>query len=121
MHIAAALVFILIGLFIIWSKYRVVIGGEILQATVISLELATSSRGFKAHRYTVEFTHNGKNLMRGTLNSTFFPRNKVGRSFRIYYNERRPKYVVKRNFAPELLALFLFALGALALISYINP
>ena len=94
---------ILVGVFIIREKYKVVVNGICCKAKVLKCEKRTMSYRFSVYNYIVEFTYKGKRMKRATLETTMFPKRKEGKQFYIYFNEKHPLWVVKKGFEIDIL------------------
>ena len=110
---AVAGLLILVGLLLLYTKYRIVIGGIVCEVTVKQFKHGATVKGFTAYNYIFSFTYNGKNLEKPSINSTFSPQKKIGKTCFIYYNSRRSKYVVNKSIEMEIISLFCIILGLL--------
>jgi len=110
---AVAVLLNLTGLLLLYTKYRIVIGGAACEATVKQCKHGATVKGFTAYNYIFSFTYNGKCLEKPSINSTFSPQKKIGETRFIYYNSRRPKYVVNKSVETEIISLFCIVLGLL--------
>jgi len=109
-------ILILCGLWFVIQKYRIVIGGTVIQAEVIGFEGVLAGRGIDSHRHVVGFTHAGNYLEKPTRSSTFFRKKYIGKNISVYYNDKYPGYVIKKGVGTEIGALFFILLGLLALL-----
>ena len=106
---------ILLGLWISYRKYRIVIGGTICMATISSVH---GDSRFGAPLCTVRFVYNGEILRKSSDILHYFASKKklLGKSVSIIYNERFPKAVAKRGItAIDVLYFLLISVGVAAL------
>jgi len=106
-------VFILLGLFFLYHKYRIIFGGTPHKATVIRCEMMPGGRG--SYVPIVRFNHGSKRLEKPVAVTAifFFPRRQVGKVYSIYYNARHPKFVARRGLRWDLLSIFFIVAGVI--------
>lgn len=102
---------ILLGIFLLVIKYRIVVGGILCSAKVKYCEYGASSRYTTAYRMIVGFKYNDAYLQKPSISSTFFPEKWAGRQVCIYYNEKHPNYVVNKGVDIEIMSSLFFILG----------
>ena len=110
--------FLAIGSFLLFSKYRTVVGGTLCNARVVRCDFGSTSRGITSYALIMGFTYNGEYLEKRSWSSTFSPRKAIGKQYLIYYNPKHTNYVVCKGFGLEILALLLVLLGSLFFVTF---
>lgn len=113
----ASFCLLLVGLVLIYTKYRVVIGGTLCEGEFVRCEYGASSFNVSAYNYIVGFTYNGNYIEKRSINNTITPRNHIGRKVLIYYNAKHPKYVANKSIEMDVLASCVIVLGLLGLLA----
>jgi len=105
--------FILLGVWILYMKYRVIVGGTRCMAQITRSYFAPGGKGM--HAFMVAFEYKAKRLEKPlSFWIKFFQRKHIGKRFNIYYNEKYPKDVVsRRHVEAEIYAFFFIAMGIL--------
>lgn len=109
--IIGAVIFFVFGLVLLFLKYRVILGGDKITGTVVRYEYFMRQWGKNKYRLIMSFIHDGIVLEKPTLNITGKPEKKIHATLSMYYNKRRPQYVLLDSWGWELLALFSVAAG----------
>ena len=106
----SGLFFILIGLWLFYMKYRIIIGGTRLKAKVIQCDDAPGPGGYYA--LVVAFKYKGERLQKplATL-TTLFPRRYIGKVIDVYYNEKYPRTVSDKRIIRDVGVLALIIAG----------
>ncbi len=101
------IVLIILGSFLLYGKYKVVLGGTLYTATLKDCtKRKTLNRG-NWYKYYVEFRHEQDLVIKKTYLATLFSSKKIGDKLEVYYNTKYPDYVVYKTFKIEIIAAFL--------------
>ena len=115
---------ILLGLWMLCRKYRIVIGGTICTATIAHVQVDRGGGRFPAPPLcTVRFTYNEELLHKPSDIISFFKSKEKlrGKNVSVYYNERFPKSVAKKGLTTvETYSFLLILIGVVALFFRFN-
>lgn len=97
------------GLWLLWWKYRVILGGTLYQAEIIRFQFSPDSNGDSKY-YLVRFIHDGIQMTKKAPAWSRIDPKKDGKTLSVYYNEKYPKTVWIKGISLVDLAGILFSL-----------
>lgn len=123
-NIVLSVILIVAGLFVLYQKYKIIIGGSKIEMEVNAYTLNNFGGSVHAPHHRLRYRQVASPASKEKIDESkafYFERSArkyLGRSYWVYFNKKYPKYVVNPKFhMAEYLALFFVLLGLLPIIA----